>query len=419
MGKPLRVLYYVANSHRFFGAQQSLFLLLRGMNRSLVEPLLVFPREGYGTARFRQLGMEAILVEPPASLRDYGRRLQRIGPVEQASLLLKDVLPYSLRLANVMHRRGIQLAHFNGIRALLTGAIAAKISRIPVVCHLRGDLFGWSSVYVHAMGLLSDSIILVSDHLRASLPPRYRTKCTTVHNGIDPVCERSERSRLELMTTLTPSLQLPEGGLLIVMVASLIPLKGAHHLIEAARLLREAAPSMFERIGIVFVGDPSDDSYADMLKQRVVQLQLASIRFAGWQENPLDWVRASDVVVLPSVQRERFILDGESREIGGGEGFPRSVLEAMAVGRPVVASRAGGTATQVEHGITGMLVEPSNPKEIADALLVLARDPGLRSKMGAASRRRVEERFSTVRMVDETVAVYQRLLNPRRGRRPQ
>jgi len=100
---------------------------------------------------------------------------------------------------------------------------------------------------------------------------------------------------------------------------------------------------------------------------------------------------AADVVALPSLQ----------------EGLGVAALEAMAAGRPVVASRVGGLTEAVVHEETGLLVPPGDPTALATALVRLARDPGLRARLGAAGRARVLARYTAARMAEGTLACYE------------
>ena len=88
----------------------------------------------------------------------------------------------------------------------------------------------------------------------------------------------------------------------------------------------------------------------------------------------------------------------------------RSVLEAMVSGKPVVASRVGGIVDLVQDGVTGILVEPGDYQALAKAIIRLLKDKGLRQKMGEEARKRVDERFSTEKMVAEIEKIYNELL---------
>jgi glycosyltransferase involved in cell wall biosynthesis len=93
------------------------------------------------------------------------------------------------------------------------------------------------------------------------------------------------------------------------------------------------------------------------------------------------------------------------------EPFSRSILEGMALGRPIVATRTGGTPEAIEHGVCGLLVPPRDPAAMADAIDSLLRSPALRERLGAAARRRVSERFSIKANVDATERLYRELLD--------
>jgi glycosyltransferase involved in cell wall biosynthesis len=98
------------------------------------------------------------------------------------------------------------------------------------------------------------------------------------------------------------------------------------------------------------------------------------------------------------------------------EGFGLVLLEAMAAGKPIVASRVGPIPEVVVHGETGLLVEPGRSEPLAAALIELLGSPALAARFGVAGRRRAREHFSLDRMVTESEALYDRLLAPADGR---
>ena len=94
----------------------------------------------------------------------------------------------------------------------------------------------------------------------------------------------------------------------------------------------------------------------------------------------------------------------------GNEGLPRVILEAMYMGKPVVASSIAGVPEQVADGSTGILVPPGNSESLADAIVKLIESPDMRKQMGQAGAARVRQMFSTERMVQDTVALYRSLV---------
>jgi glycosyltransferase involved in cell wall biosynthesis len=118
------------------------------------------------------------------------------------------------------------------------------------------------------------------------------------------------------------------------------------------------------------------------------------LRLAGWQEQLADWYAAFDVLALSSAN----------------EGTPVAAIEALAAGRPVVATDVGGTGAVVQHGETGFLVPMGDVDAIAGRLHELAADPSLRERLGAEGARRVRESFGRERMVEDVERLYRRLL---------
>jgi glycosyltransferase involved in cell wall biosynthesis len=130
----------------------------------------------------------------------------------------------------------------------------------------------------------------------------------------------------------------------------------------------------------------------DSLKAEAVRLGLGkNILFAGHQELSYDFINMMDIFVLPSLH----------------EGIPMVLLEALALKRPVVASRVGGIPEVVSHGLSGMLVNPGNDTELAVGLQQLIQDREVAASLGVAGRNRVEQEFDAALMAKRTATMYQ------------
>jgi glycosyltransferase involved in cell wall biosynthesis len=140
------------------------------------------------------------------------------------------------------------------------------------------------------------------------------------------------------------------------------------------------------------VGDGPD---RDAVERRAHQLGIVrDSLFLGYQEEVASYYAAFDALILPSAN----------------EGTPVSAIEALAGGRPVVATRVGGVPDVVRDGIDGFLVEPGDVDAMAERLSTLAADPPLRHRMGEAGRASVHERYSVGRLLDDIDALYRHLL---------
>ena len=141
-----------------------------------------------------------------------------------------------------------------------------------------------------------------------------------------------------------------------------------------------------------------DDTVERGYKQELQRLAKTAgidrqLHLLGWQGNVADILRSADVVVQPS----------------RAEGLPLAVLEAMACGKPVVATPVGGVAEAIVDGETGVLVNPDDAEAVATAVIKLLRDSNFAGRLGAAARYRVEQHFSKPRFVSEVEGLYSRL----------
>lgn len=186
---------------------------------------------------------------------------------------------------------------------------------------------------------------------------------------------------------------LPHGAPIVGNVAALVPHKGQRYLIEAAALVLQRVPDA--RFLIVGSGE-LEQSLQQQIKRHHLEKH---IFLTGFRPDILSVHKGFDLFVMSSVT----------------EGLGTSALDAMACGRAVVATRAGGLSEVVDHGDTGLLVPVRNPEALADAIVQLLTDQTLREEYGRTGLGRAQRRFSADRMVAETAAVYEAVVDTIRG----
>ncbi len=191
----------------------------------------------------------------------------------------------------------------------------------------------------------------------------------------------------------------PPGAALLGIVCRLDHWKGVDVFLEAARLVALThAEARFVVVGGPIVGQ---ESYARALEQRARDLGVgAAVTFTGWRFGPDDMpdvYRALDVLVLASVQPEPFGL---------------TIIEAMACGKPVIATNQGGPVEIVVGGVTGLLVPPRDPEALAAAMRRLIDDPDTARAMGEAGRQRAVGVYDVDKYVAAVEGIYQDVLKP-------
>jgi glycosyltransferase involved in cell wall biosynthesis len=289
------------------------------------------------------------------------------------------------RLLRLLRRLQPEILAFNTPRPILMGSLASRFTAVQARVIFRRVSFplrrGPLTRLKYTWGI--DCIIAISESIRRQLetsgiPPR---RIQVVYEGLDlgPPPSRAARGGARPMVVGT--------------VAHLSAEKGHRTLVEAAALI----PRVHERLRFVIVGD---GVCREPLERRVQALGLADcFEFAGFRTDTARWLESFDIFVLPSLS----------------EGLSSAILSAMAAGLPVVATDVGGIPELVEPGENGILVPPSDPRTLAEAITFMAEHPEEARRMGASGRRRVEESFTLERKITETEQICAGLLEPRSG----
>ena len=241
--------------------------------------------------------------------------------------------------------------------------------------HLKSHAFSrWK--YRHVDRFIAVSRMIADVLERDGIPP---DRVSVVHDGVNTsLIDKTEP------VDAHAEFWLPHGAPLVGNVAALVPHKGQKHLVAAAKLVvREVSDARFLIVGEGELREPLDRQIRSLGLDR-------HVRLTGFRADALGLLKSFDLCAMSSVT----------------EGLGSVVLEAMACGRAVVATRAGGLPEIVDDGATGVLVAPGDEAALAAAIVDLLRDPARRAAMGQAGRRRVEREFSIDQMVRGTVEVY-------------
>lgn len=305
----------------------------------------------------------------------------------------------ALRLAGDLRRDRVDIVHAYGFYGNVAAIPAARLAGVPVVIASvrdRGAYLTPSQLRAQRYACrLADCVLVNAEAIRNWLVENGYdpASITVIGNGIDITRFRPAEAPGE--TDVHREFGFPPGAPLVVLVARLEESKGTADLIDAMAMVAARRPDV--RALLVGGGTPAATA---ALTDRVRQLGVgAMVAFAGHRLDVPRLLRAATMSVLPS----------------RSEGLPNVVLEAMAVGVPVIATAVGGVPEVVVDGVTGLLVPAADPSVLAAAIERLLAEPALAARLGAAGRQLVVERFSMERMVRATEQLYQSLWN-RAGR---
>ncbi len=349
------------------GAEQMVLRLAGCLRRAGHEPVVFALRPGWMTEHAAQRGL-AVRVVPQRPGLDPG---------------------FVLRFARELRRAGCGLLHAHEFAMGVYGGAAAMLARIPRLATLHGSAYGVAkrrrALAWRLLMRLGMPVVPVSRDLAAAVAPalgRTPGDLPVIHNGVPVSTEPPDRGR-EARRVLRRALGLPGEDALLVCVGNLYPVK------DHATLLRALPAVPGARVAIA--GRGGEEA---RLRALAAELGLGPrLHLLGVVDDVASLLRAADLFVHPS----------------RSEGLPLAVLEALASGLPVVASRVGGIPEAVEDGRSGVLVPPGDPEALAGALRGLLAEPERAEALGRAGHERAVRAFSVEAMTQRYLDLYAEL----------
>ena len=367
-----RILYVQPNSE-VGGSDVALLRLVKALDPDRYSPVVVLPAEGPLAPMLRNAGAEVYRL-PMIQLRTLP------SPVYQ-SRYLAHFLPTVRRLAALIVEKRAELVHTNTLYCLY-GGFAAQLARCPHLWHVR-EIPPAIPVARPALGrmalALSRMVVCSSQACADTLfGPRARDHRIRV---LAEALDLTEWSRATISRSIRQELGIAPGVPVVGFVGRLDPWKGLDVFLDAASRVTAHFPNA---VFLVSGDAPAGfETYRDAMVARAAALGLGDrIRFLGWR------YRLGDIPALFTD------LDLFCHTSIAPEPFGLVIIEAMAMGCPVIAARAGGPMEIVQHGVSGLLTPPGDATALAAAMRDLLADPDRRARLAAAGRARVEEVYS-------------------------
>ncbi|HTW94426.1 MAG TPA: glycosyltransferase family 4 protein [Tepidisphaeraceae bacterium] len=394
---PPRILFF-DHTATLGGGEIALFNLVTRLDRQRFQPIVLLAADGPLRQRLDSAGVEVHLLLLPDSIT--AARKDSLGPrtlLRAADIVRSGI--YVLRLAIFLHRSQIDLLHTNSLKSDLLGGVAARLAGVPVVWHIRDRIdpdylpapvvriFRWLS------RRLPNAIVANSDATLKSLnlcrdQSADRPFAQVIHDGTP--------------APASPPIRQPDGFFHIGLIGRITPWKGQHIFIQAAAAVHAQFPNTrFQIIGAPLFGE---ESYQADLRSLVQNLNLSDVvEFTGFRTDIPDLLSQLDLLVHASTT---------------GEPFGQVVIEAMAAGKPVVATNGGGIPEIVLDGQTGLLIPMSDPASMSAAICRIIANPKSACDMGRLGRVRVQNHFTIEHTTSKVERLYDELLAPDHACRP-
>ncbi|MEQ1907973.1 MAG: glycosyltransferase family 4 protein [Vicinamibacterales bacterium] len=295
-------------------------------------------------------------------------------------------------LRDFIRRHDVQIVHSISYPASLYAALSISGTGVSHVWHEHNikRIHRFNRPIYRFVGRSCTHVIGPSDAVTKNLARAVPDGVVrTVYNGID--LQRFAPASGERIEEIRRSLGIREGSRAVGLFGQMLPYKGHMTLVDAAPRILATCPD----VEFLLVGALENPPYQDQLKARIAERGLAEcVRFTGWQPNVHETMRAMDAIVVGTTTPEPASL---------------ALMEAMAVGTPLVATRTGGTPEIVSDEKTGLLYEPGQADQLADRVIRVLTDSTLSSALAAAGRARVEARFSLPRHIAAILGLYRGL----------
>lgn len=343
--------------------------------------------------------------------------LRRIGPfvkeIDDRHLPLAEyrfasfrsvmALRQQIKFARYVARQHVDIVHAYSFYGNVFAIPPARLARVPVVIASVRDLGPYLTPRQRHVQRyvcrLADCVVVNADAVRTWLVGEGydAERIVVIRNGVD-LARFKEPSQPD---RIRREFELPRGVPLVAVVSRLSRMKGLEQFLEAAAMVRRRSTDA--RFLVIGETPPHDPEYLDELKTLASRLGIGDrVIFTGLRSDVPMLLAGVDVAVMPSLN----------------EALSNALLESMAAGAPVVATRVGGTPEALVDGETGLLVPPADVASLAGAVTRLLEAPALAARLGRAARQSIADRFSVERMAATTERLYGELLTrAARGRR--
>jgi len=347
------------------GAESILISLVERLDKSLYRSMVCLLSDGWLRVQLEKRKVETVVIPQQRSF---------------------DVA-WLFRLFRLLNHHEIHIMHSHEFATNVYASVLSSLTGVPIVATAHGkNYYGdkWRRRAAYRFVARQSTMVAVSGDLKRFLMERIGIppgNIRVVHNGID----LSRYKIQEGNYAVRAELGIRRDQRVIGTVGNLFAVKGQTYLLKACKALVGEFPTF-----VLLIAGEGDQ--LDLLRKEASDLGIAgNVQFLGFRDDVPSLLQAMDVFVLPSLS----------------EGLPLSILEALALKKPVVATNVGGVPEIMEDGVTGYLVPPRNPEALTDRILLLLREPEVAVRIGQAGRARVEDAFDLETMVREYESLYE------------
>lgn len=375
----IRILHILSDTHTGAGPANSLLTLLDYLPSNQYKSYVALREAGTLSDELRERTIRCLFLSLPK-------------PVGVDAFYFFSRFPCAvLYLVSFIRKHKIDVVHVHQCQSIW-GLIAGRLAGVSIVFHAR-EMLG-NRFYKRALLHLPTQIIAISkavaSWLNKGASHSVKSKISVVYNAVD--LKRFDPAKCN--GTVRGELGIGHNVPMVIMVSKLVENKGHLDFVKSCMLVKE---QYHEAVFAIVGGElPRHEWYAEKVKRTVNEAGLTKVlHLVGFRRDVEKFLAASDVVVQPSTWEEP---------------LGRVPLEAMALGKPVVATAVGGIPEVVVDGVTGYLVPKGDPEALATRIIKLLSNSGLRRRFGEAGRRRICEQFNARNYASDITKIYREVV---------
>ena len=383
---------FIEETAKIGGAEFNLLAFLERVDQKKIEPIVVCPCEGEITAKLKKMGVKFHVIKMQ-KLISTAIRLGNQTIINPFAYIANVIIffPIIFKLKKFLLNEGINLIHTNCLVAHIYGGIAARLAGIPVVWHVQDIIspalaFGLvRKIFVLLAKLIPTQIVVISKSVGEMFSGHKKDKVILVYNAVDLLEYKNKSNH-----SIRKELGITSKENLVGIVGRLVLWKGHKDFIQAAKIVIKEN----KNVKFLIVGDAIFEKrlYFDQLKKMVEDLNLSEkVIFTGLRSDVVALMQTLDIFVLASNRPEP---------------FGRVLIEAMAAGKPTIATNGGGVPEIVIDNVTGFLIPPSDHERMAIKILELINDSEKRNRFGAEGKKRVKKLFNIEEYVEKFTELY-------------
>lgn len=381
----MKNILFIHQSAELYGSDKTLLLVLKNLDKSKFNPLVVLPQEGPLKEELENENIEVVI----APVLKLSRKMFTIWNSIQ---IFKD-LKKGISILEELHKKHHFDLIYSNTLAVLLGMIFAKKRKIKHLWHVHEIIVHpkiIAGIFPKLLNKYADLIVCNSNATLKNLVQRKELiaqKSVVIYNGMDPI-------NSELPVATKKDFGYNDNDIIITLVGRISRLKGHKWLLTT--LVKHFSAST--NIKVVFVGSPvaGQEYYATEIEQFIAENQLeATVKILPFTKNLSKIWDITDIALMPSTEAESFGL---------------VAAEAMLAKKPVIASSHGGLKEIVIDNQTGFLVEPNNVEAFSEALTKLFANPQLRKEFGENGYQRAIQEFSVEKYVQNFELVFSELI---------